>query len=232
MAIKVQSTKGISSNGIKCLVYGKGGIGKTTLMGTSPKPIIISNEGGLLALKDIDIPYIEVKNLEDVENALDYVKTRKARKEFKTVCLDSISEIAEVILGEEIKKEKDPRKAYNTLYSEVSGLVRDFRDLRRRNVVFSAKRKRVADADSGFTQYIASMPGKALLEFLPYQFDEVFYFDLHEKDNGKLIRVLRTEAGFEHDAKDRSGTLNSMERPNLTRIFRKISGNKSKTGAK
>ena len=222
MAIKIHSTKNAAINGVKCLVYGKSGIGKTTLMATAPKPFILSCESGMLALKDSDIPYTKITSIADIDEVYEYLKSREARRKYKTICLDSISEIAEVVLAEFIKKKKDNRAAYMAMQQEMEPIVKKFRDLRRRNVVFSAKRKRVEDSDSGMTQYIASMPGKYMLEFLPYQFDEVFYMDLHEGDNGRTRRVLHTEPGFEHDAKDRSGVLAKMERPNLTRIFDKI----------
>ena len=129
------------------------------------------------------------------------------------------------------KKEKDARQAYMKMADEMYDIVRMFRDLKGRNVVFSAKRESRADADTGLTQYIPSAPGKAVGDFLPYQFDEVFYMTFHESDSGKKERVLITETSYEHDAKDRSGELNKMERPNLTKIFRKISG-KSKSKRK
>lgn len=223
MAVKIKSTKGIDENGIKVLVYGKGGIGKTTLMGTAPSPIVLSCEGGLLSLKDQDIPYIEIETVEDIYEAYEFLRGREGRK-YKTICLDSISEIAEVVLADWKKKTKDARQAYGEMAEEMAKLVKKFRDLKRRNVVFSAKRMSKEDADTGLTQYVPMMPGKNMVNFLPYQFDEVFYMTFHETDEGKKQRVIITETSFEHDAKDRSGALNNMERPNLTRIFKKISG--------
>lgn len=227
MAIKIKSTKGLHKNGIKVLVYGKGGIGKTKLMGTAPTPIILSCEGGLLSLEDDEVPYIEIKSVADIYEAYDYVKSKKGKK-YETVCLDSISEIAEIVLSDYKKKEKDARQAYMKMAEEMFDIVRLFRDLKNRNVVFSAKRTSAEDADTGLTQYVPSIPGKAVTNFLPYQFDEVFYMTMHESDNGDKQRVLVTETSFEHDAKDRSGKLNKLERPNLTKIFRKISGKKKR----
>jgi len=223
MAVKIKSTKGLHKNGIKVLVYGKGGIGKTKLMGTAPNPIILSCEGGLLSLEEDDIDYIDISSVDDIYEAYDFVKSKKGRK-YETVGLDSISEIAEIVLLDFKDKEKDGRQAYQKMAEEMYKIVRMFRDLRKRNVVFSAKRMSQEDADTGMTQYVASMPGKAVVNFLPYQFDEVFYMTFHENDNGNRQRVLMTDTSYEHDAKDRSGKLNKMERPNLTKIFRKISG--------
>jgi len=227
MAIKIKTTKGLHKNGIKVLVYGKGGIGKTKLMGTAPSPIILSCEGGLLTLEDEDIPYIDIESVEDVYEAYDHVTGRKGKK-YETICLDSISEIAEIVLADHKKKVKDPRQAYGLMADEMYDIVRMFRDIKKKNVVFSAKRMSVDDADTGMTQYVASIPGKAVTNFLPYQFDEVFYMTFKDDDLDKKKRVLVTETSFENDAKDRSGKLNKYEVPNLTKIFRKISGKKKR----
>ena len=72
MAINVQSTSTISTNGVKVLVYGQAGAGKTTLIKTMPAPIILSAEGGLLALAQEDIPYIEIKTMADLADAFNW----------------------------------------------------------------------------------------------------------------------------------------------------------------
>ena len=50
-------------NGIKCLVYGRSGIGKTHLCATAPTPIIVGAEGGELSLREQDVPLIQIKTL-------------------------------------------------------------------------------------------------------------------------------------------------------------------------
>ena len=42
MAITLKSTKGLHAHGVKCLVYGHAGAGKTSLIPTLPAPIVLS----------------------------------------------------------------------------------------------------------------------------------------------------------------------------------------------
>ena len=56
MAINLKSTATIASSGVKVLVYGQAGSGKTTLIRTAPAPLILSAEAGLLSLAGTDIP--------------------------------------------------------------------------------------------------------------------------------------------------------------------------------
>ena len=73
MAIKIKNTADVSANGVKILVYGQAGAGKTTLAATMPKPIIISAEGGLLSIQGASLPYIEVNSMATLMEAYEYV---------------------------------------------------------------------------------------------------------------------------------------------------------------
>lgn len=52
MAVELRSTAGFVQEGVKVLVYGQAGAGKTRLIQTLPTPVIISAEGGLLSLRE------------------------------------------------------------------------------------------------------------------------------------------------------------------------------------
>ena len=54
MAINLQNTNTVSASSIKMLVYGQAGSGKTSLIPTMPKPVILSAEGGLLSIAGSD----------------------------------------------------------------------------------------------------------------------------------------------------------------------------------
>ena len=124
MAIVLSSTKQAAEiSGLKFLVHGPAGAGKTTLCGTTGEStIIISAESGLLSLRHLDIPVIEVKTLEQLYEAYDYVANTEEGQAFKWICLDSISEIAEVVLNHEKKNAKDPRQAYGALAEKMTDL--------------------------------------------------------------------------------------------------------------
>lgn len=220
--IKITSTKNVGLNGVKCAVYGPAGIGKTVLCATAPTPIIVSSESGLLSLRDYDIPVIEVKTVNDVNDTLKWANESKEAENFETICLDSITEIAEVHLINYKEEFPDPRTAYGKLADDVSSLIRNFRDLKEKNVYFSAKVVKTLDDTTGTTFHLPSMPGKQLLHGFPFFFDELFYMKIKELEGGKEIRCLQTGPDLKHEGKDRSGCLNFIEKPDLTYIFDKI----------
>ena len=69
MAINLKSTGSLAASGVKLLVYGAAGVGKTALIATLPSPIVLSAEGGLLSLQSADLPYIDVASLDALREA-------------------------------------------------------------------------------------------------------------------------------------------------------------------
>lgn len=225
MAVVLKSTKSAVADGIKILVHGLAGAGKTTLCSTTDGPtLILSAEAGLLSLRGFDIPVIEIKTLDELYEAYDFVANHEEGQAFKWVCLDSISEIAEVVLNHEKKVAKDPRQAYGSLAEKMTDLVRAFRDLPGRNVVFLAKQERAKDDQSGAMLYFPSMPGNALKQGIDYFFDEVLALRVEKDGDGNPTRWLQTNRDFNYAAKDRSGSLDMFEPADLGAIAAKIRG--------
>ncbi len=222
--IKITSTKDFKHTGAKVLVYSPAGVGKTVLASTAPNPIIISAESGLMSLQEIDVPVIEVKTLNDVLEVYEWNKSSDEAKQYKTLCLDSITEIAEVMLAQYKSEEKDPRAAYGRLADDMSGMIRGFRDTKDKNVYFSAKQVKLIDESNGVTTYVPSMPGKQLLNGLPFFFDLVMPMKVGKLEDGTVYRYLQTHADLQFEGKDRSGKLDPVEEPNLTKLFNKIIG--------
>lgn len=224
MAIQLKSTKDAALDGIKILVHGPAGAGKTSLCATTGEStLIISAESGLLSLRGVDIPVIEVKSLDQLYEAYDFVVNSEEGRAFKWVCLDSISEIAEVVLNYEKKVAKDPRQAYGALAEKMTDIIRAFRDLPGRNVYFSCKQERSKDEQTGAMLYFPSMPGNTLKQGVGYFFDEVFALRVEKDADGNPARWLQTARDYNYEAKDRSGSLDMFEVPSLASIASKIS---------
>jgi len=221
--VKLISTKDAALNGVKLLVYGPSGAGKTRLCSTTGEPtIILSAEAGLLSLRDYDIPAVQIQSIDDIYEAYDYLVNSEEGKAFRWICLDSISEIGEVVLSAGKKSAKDPRAAYGDLQEKMGDLLRACRDLPGRNVYFSAKLDRVKDETTGTLLFGPSMPGQKLGPSIPYFFDEVFVYRMERAVDGSLSRALQTFGDIQYNAKDRSGALAPWEEPDLGKIAAKI----------
>lgn len=219
------TTTSKAGESVNILVYGRSGVGKTVLCATTPNPIIISTESGLMSISEFDIPVIEVTTLQDLKDAYDFVTTDPKGKKFDTICLDSISDIAESVLTDLKAQNKDGRAAYGKLADEIAGQIRKFRDIKR-NVYFIAKAELYQNA-SGVECYRPSMPGRKLTGDLPFFFDVVLALRIHGEDED-AYRYLQTSAELTWDAKDRSKSLDPMEKPDLSNIFTKIQDSRVK----
>lgn len=223
MAINLKRTGTLSANGVKLLVYGQAGAGKTSLIRTLPNPIVLSAEGGLLSIQDADLPFIEVNSMDDLNEAYEWLTGSEEAAQFESVALDSISEVAEVVLQYELKRNKDGRAAYGELNSTMQELIRSFRDLPGKHVYFSAKLEKSQD-EMGRMLYNPGMPGKSLTQGLPYFFDEVLALRVEKDAEGNTQRALMCDSDGLWAAKDRSGKLDAWEAPDLGAIIAKIGG--------
>lgn len=226
------------SNGVKIMTYGPAGVGKTMLVATLPRPVLISAESGLLSLSraniervfgvdtpgiSYNIPVIKIDSIEDLNEAYEYCTTSPDMDGFDTVALDSITEIMERILAHAKEVNKDPRAAYGDLATQGETLIRKFRDIDGKHVYMSSKMAPFKDELSGITKYGPMAPGSKLGPAIPYFFDELFAYRADGVDEaGASYRFLQTFPDIQYEGKDRSGSLLSQEFPHLGDIIAKI----------
>lgn len=221
MAINIKSTKDIAKDhNVKCLTYGFSGVEKTRTLATAPTPLIISAEKGLLSLSDKDVSCIEITKAVEIDQIYNDLRGEWKGK-FQTVCLDSLSEIAEVLLGkiQTEQQNKDGRKNYGELANAMLPMIRKFRDLDM-NVIFISKCKIVEDENTGTILWNLMIPGSVLPSQVPYMFDEVFC----QQKNKDGVVFIQTIGDATRHCKDRSGQLAKNEKPDYTAIFNKIRG--------
>ncbi len=224
--MKIISTREASViDGIKGVLYGKAGAGKTTLATTLKDVLFLNIEGGTMSLRNHDIDCVNVLCIQDLRDVLDFLQKSQDALKYRNVIIDSLSEAAYMIFKDSLKTLKDGRQAYPDCYNRTIGIVKGFRALPRVNVVFIAKEGPVKDGD--VTCYGPSMYYDKISNELPYQSD--FVFRLFERKNPdgtseRLLQTRYTEKDFQYVAKDRSGVLADYEPANLQGIFDKISG--------
>lgn len=243
MAIKIQSVdEVIIDTGIKILVHSMAGVGKTVLCATAEEPTLIINaESGMLSLAQnkhklraegsptFDSSYCQVatiKTLDQLSEIYDMLdaQLQQEKPTYQWVCLDSITEIAEVCLKNELSKSRDPRAAYGQLQSTVLDILKAYRDLPYYDVVFSCKQQRVTDNETSVTSYLPMMPGSKLHQQIPYIFDEVFALRVGKDEDGDPFTFIQAVRDIQYEAKDRSGALTDCEPPSLKMIKDKIRG--------
>lgn len=224
MAFIIKRTSDVhTQTGVRIVVYGMSGAGKTCLIPTLPAPLVISAEGGLLSIAAADVPYIEVNSYQSLMDAYAFVSQSQEAQQFQSIAIDSISEVAELVLANEKRTNKDGRMAYGEMAVQVTEIIRAFRDLKGKHIYFSAKAEKSQD-ETGRILYAPSMPGAKMGQAIPYLVDEVFALRAEKAPDGTVARALQCQPDGAWQAKDRSGKLAAWEAPDLGAIIRKISG--------
>lgn len=225
MAISLKRTGALAQPWVKVLIPGESGAGKTRACAQLDDVVFLSAEEGLLSIRDADKPYVEIRGLDDLYEAYSWLTSSDEARQFSAVAIDSISEIAEVVLSDEKKTPKgakDPRAAYGEMQDKIAGVIRAFRDLSGRHVVMTAKMEK-GTTENGEVRQVASMPGRKLTADLPYFFDEVLPVRVHRVGESVTRAFQCHDDGIWH-AKDRSGRLDAWEPYDLKALIAKIGG--------
>jgi len=148
-----------TSHKVKALVYGASGSGKTSFAGTARDALFLSAEGGLLSLADKRVSYVDIHSIRDLEEALAFLQKNPGK--YKTVIIDSITEINDIIMSEIERRtgRKMQIQDYGELAQKMKSILRRFRDLDL-HVLFLGLEKSLDD-DGKLLKIVPEVAGKA-----------------------------------------------------------------------
>lgn len=207
--------------GVKALVYGGPGMGKTPIIKTAPRPVLCVVEPGMLSMRDaVNIPAWDAYTPERIDEFFKWLFTSAEAKNFDTVGIDSVSQLAEIILTQELNRNKDGRKAYGEMSRRVMEIVNALYYFPNKHIYLIAKQ---ASADeNGVTTKKPYFPGQDLNVKVPHLYDEILHLgEVNIPGQAKPVVGFRCLPTFGIMARDRSGRLNEIEPPNLDAIFKK-----------
>ncbi|MDR0620307.1 MAG: ATP-binding protein [Deltaproteobacteria bacterium] len=176
------------TNRLCCLVYGRPGVGKTSLLRTLPEGArccVASAESGLLSVNDLveseAVTGVVIDTFDDFLELYDCLANHEAWKEaYDWVFVDSLSEIAsqcvEKFLG---KNPSNTIKAWGDYDTAMTRAIKGFRDLTDYHVVFTALD--TVPAEAGRTPMV-DVPGQKFSGRVTSYFNNVFYMAVEIED--------------------------------------------------
>jgi len=213
--------------GVKSLVYGPPGMGKTPIMGTAPRAVALITEPGLLSAKNItNVQAWEAFDKSRIDEFFTWLFQSNESRNFDTVCVDSASQIAEIFLKGLLTgtsnsgKKVHGMQAYGEMARQVYDLLEGLYYFPQKHIYLICKQS--IDEVGGTMTCRPYFPGKDLNVRVPHLYDEIWHVEKANVPgvNGQ-VTAFRSWESYGVMARDRSGNLNELEPPNLTEIFKK-----------
>ncbi|MCR5259510.1 MAG: ATP-binding protein [Desulfovibrio sp.] len=234
-----------STNRLCCLLLGPAGIGKTSqircLLGQefrdgkwqagqylAEKTLVLSAESGLLAAHDLvvsgQVEGFEIRSLAEFKEALQHCQSQAFREAgYQWIFIDSLTEIA-ARCAEDLQvkypSKTDSFKLWAEYTSTMTDIIKTFRDLPDVSVAFTCLV--AVDKDEFQRRFpVPDISGTGLKNRLTSYFDESLVMERMRLEDGTEYLAFKTNdpVGL---AKDRSGRLNPLEKPNLLSVKQKI----------
>jgi hypothetical protein len=251
MTITITTTETSAATTFNALILGESGVGKTKLAETlheaGHRVLVLATERGTLSLGrnpihkvDIGIEYRKDENGEFVRDEAgrmigdpinpithlievkDWLISGKAPYDW--IFLDSLNELGSrmlVWMKTLYPDRKDSFPMWDEYAAEMRALIKAFVDCTFYHFVMTCIPK-VGQDNEGRRYYHPGISGKDLARDLPSWFDEVFAMRILAGQDGGQARWLVTQPHEEWPGKDRSGTLQLFEQPNLAQIAAKV----------
>lgn len=208
--------------GVKALAYGPPGSGKTPIFNTAPRPVMCVVEPGMLSMRTSNIPCWEAYTAEKIDEFFDWLFTSREAAQFDSVGIDSISQLAEIILTQELdpKRNKDGRAAYGKMSIRVMKIVNALYYFPQKHVYLIGKQG--VEDNAGIAYKKPFFPGQDLNVKIPHLFDEILRIaPVQFPGQPKAVTAIRCQPDFDCLARDRSGMLAEYEPPDLSALFKK-----------
>jgi hypothetical protein len=212
IGIKVEKPRPMSEK-FSAIIYGKKGVGKTSLAATaakvpelSPVLVLAVEDGSSVLDKEFhDDPNLDVVYVEDWATGaavIDAVANNQTK--YKTVVVDTISELQEHM------KAHTTETGYGLWAFIADNSINVVKMLHRSkfvNVIFTSHAEKLKEEDSGKVLMSPFFLGKKTIEEALKPIDLVLYLALGKDEAGQPVHVLQTKGDGKIDASDRSGEL-------------------------
>jgi len=211
------------------LVYGNGGVGKSTFASTAPKPLLVDCENGskYFGLRGIKIDVAHVSGWSDMQGIFDIAKSG----EYETIIIDPIGELMEKLKNFMVAKadrklvqsDGSPSMAgWGWLKDTMRSTLKIIRDSGVNLLIIAHVDEKDVEGTLVKRPKIMTKISEELIAFV----DVVGYMQAVTID-GETKRLIRVQPSETYEAKDRTEQLGAMVPPNFSEIIEACQGTKT-----
>lgn len=205
--------------GFKALIYGPPGSAKTPLLNTAPRPLLLACEPGLLSMRGSTIPTFCAFTSAAIDDFFKWFFNSNETKQFDTIAVDSISQMAEIYLTDAKKSNKHGLKAYGEMAEKVLEQLGGLYFTKEKHTYLIAKE--AAIDDNGTRIRKPYFPGQQLPIEVPHKYDAILRLAMHNVPGVGQKLAFRCVGSLEEMARNRTGMLLEFEPPDFSALVRK-----------
>lgn len=211
------------------LVYGNGGVGKSTFASTAPKPLLVDCENGskYFGLRGIKMDIAHISTWSDMQGIFDVAKSG----EYETIVIDPIGELMEKLKNFMVAKadrklvqsDGSPSMAgWGWLKDTMRSTLKIIRDSGVNLLIVAHVDEKDVEGTLVKRPKIMTKISEELIAFV----DVVGYMQAVTIE-GETKRLIRVQPSETYEAKDRTEQLGAMVPPNFSEIIEACQGTKT-----
>lgn len=205
--------------GVKCVVYGPAGKGKTPILNTAPRPVLLACEPGLLSMKHSMIPTWCAPTAKELDEFFKWAFHSNEMKNFDTIGIDSSSEMCETYLKRAEIQNKHGLAAYGQMARDSLEQLDGLYYMQHKHIYLIAKQEIVQSVNIPTKR--PYYPGRELPIKVPHKYDAILHLDTYNIPQVGQEVAFRCIGSLDTLARNRSGNLNEFEPPHFGNLVTK-----------
>lgn len=205
--------------GVKAVIFGAPGSGKTPVLNTAPRPVLLATEPGLLSMKGSTVPTWLGTTAETIDEFFTWIFNSSEAKNFDTIAVDSTSQMAETFLQSALKTNKHGLQAYGEMATRTMKHLRQLYFAQQKHTYLIAKEEKIEE--SGMQIRRPYHPGKQLPVEVPHLYDAILHLGIQNVPGMGQVKAFRCIGSIDVVARNRTGNLNEFEQPDFGKLVLK-----------